>query len=571
MSGRVGPYRPVVLVILDGWGQAPGRLAGEDASGPRPGPEAAPAAARTDAIAAAATPHLDRLMAGYPGTLLGASGAAVGLRPGQMGDSNVGHLNLGAGRIVYQELVRVDRAAADGSLLSNPTFAALCRRVVARSGILHLMGLLSDGGVHSHLDHVAVLLEAARRHRVRSLAVHAFLDGRDVPPRSAAGYLEWLENRLRDQAPGAGGDWRLATIGGRYFAMDRDGRWERTGAAFMALAGSGPGGGGEGGGGEAVAGHPDPVGWRAALEQAYQAGQPDEFVPPRRLAGAVPFRPGRDAGFFWNFRADRGRQLTRAFIEPELAGFSRPAGWPVPEGDFATLTRYDAGFTCPVALEGQDLGDTLGEVVARAGRRQLRLAETEKYAHVTFFFSGGREEPFWGEDRVLVPSPQVSTYDLRPEMSAPAVTAAAVEALRGGRYDLVVMNYANCDMVGHTGDFEAARQAVEAVDQGLGQVVEAVLAAGGAAFITSDHGNAEQMTDGNTGWPHTAHTANPVPALLVAAGLPAGLRLRPGILADVAPTILELMGLPQPGAMEASSLLAGPGRTGDGEAAPDEL
>jgi 2,3-bisphosphoglycerate-independent phosphoglycerate mutase len=532
MTSWTRPYRPAVLVVLDGWGQAP------------PG-SGCPGA---NAILAAFTPHMVRLLADYPNTLLGASGEAVGLKRGQMGDSNVGHLNLGAGRIVYQDLVRIDRAVADGSLLFCPAVARLCLGVAERQGVLHLMGLLSDGGVHSHIGHLAALLAAAERHAVGRLRVHAFLDGRDVPPRSAAAYLERLDGLLSPYRE-TGRDWRLATIAGRYFAMDRDQRWDRTAMAFAAIAGPGD------------AGAATFAGWRAALEAAYEAGESDEFLCPQRLDGAMAAQPAVDGFLFWNFRADRARQLTRAFVEPpgQFAAFPRPAGWPAPADRFLTMARYDDRLACPVIFEPQDLAHTLGEVVAAAGGRQLRLAETEKYAHVTFFFSGGRETPFPGEDRILVPSPRVATYDLCPEMSAPAITAAAVEAIRSGKYDLIVMNYANGDMVGHTGDFVAAKAGVEAVDRGLGEVVASALAAGGVVLVTADHGNAEQMRDCEHGGPHTAHTANPVPAALAAAGLPAGATLRAGILADVAPTLLQLMGLPQPPAMTGRTLLAGAG------------
>lgn len=538
-----GPYRPVALIVLDGWGQAPTSLPG------------------SDAITYSRTPNLDRWRATYPTTLLGASGEDVGLLPGQMGDSNVGHLNLGAGRIVYQDLVRINQAVADGSLAANSVLEGLMAGAASRGATLHLLGLVSDGGVHSHLSHLEALLAVAAHHGVRRLAVHAFLDGRDVPPVSAAGYLERLSGSLaayRDQLAASGGadaslaaiDWRIASLAGRYFAMDRDKRWERTASAFESILGSDAAGPGDSR--QLTAGLTD---WRAALELAYLRGETDEFVHPVRLAGAPPVAPD-DAVLFFNFRADRARQLVRSFLEQEHEPLiQRPEWFPLSPDHVATMTRYYPALPCPVVFAPLDLRDTLGEVVSRAGLRQLRLAETEKYAHVTHFFSGGREEPFAGEERLLIPSPKVPTYDQQPEMSAPQVAAAAERAVAGRTHDLLVINFANGDMVGHTGDYRAALAAVAAVDAALGQVVDAVLAVGGAALVVADHGNAEQMFDRSLGLPHTAHTGNPVPALLVARGLPPGLVLRPGVLGDVAPTVLDLMGISVPPAMTGRSLL----------------
>lgn len=529
-----------MLVILDGWGCAEPSAAAE---GSRP----------RNAIAGARTPQLDRMYQSYPHALLGASGAAVGLRQGQMGDSNVGHLNLGAGRIVHQDIVRIDSAIGSGELERDPTIAEMTIGTASRGAALHLMGLLSAGGVHSHINHLAALLRYSRRAGVGRLRVHAFLDGRDVPPQSAPVFLEELEGLLGAAAAagdgGGGGlpaeraaggcDYRLATISGRYYAMDRDGRWDRTERAYLAVLGLD---------GERAAG------WREAVSAAYRSGTTDEFVKPCIIGPSERVRDG-DAVFFFNFRPERARQLTKAFVEAEgeFRGFERPL--PLPAVRFATMTEYGEGFSVPSVLRRQELRSTLGEVVSAAGLRQLRLAETEKYAHVTFFLSGGREDPHPGEDRILIPSPKVATYDLKPEMSAPEVTAAAVQALKDGGYDLIVMNYANCDMVGHTGSYSAAVRAVEAVDRGLGEVVGTALGRGGAALIVADHGNAEEMYDRAGKCPHTAHTTNPVPALLAAEGLPPGTCLRDGILADVAPTVLELIGFDRPGEMTGRSLI----------------
>ena len=495
-----------LLVVLDGWGHAP------------------PAA--DNAIHAARTPHWDRLWRIAPHTLISGSGRDVGLPTGQMGNSEVGHMTLGAGRVVHQDLTRIDLAIEDGTFAANPVLTAAIEK--AGQGRLHVLGLLSPGGVHSHEDHVAALIEMAEGAGV-DVRVHAFLDGRDTPPRSAGPSLE----RFGD---------RVASICGRYYAMDRDGRWERVRAAFDMLTQ----------GGLATHRHADAS---AALEAAYRRGEGDEFVAPTILAEDAAMRDG-DVAVFMNFRADRARQLTRAFVDDDFDGFGRTLRPRL--ADFVTLTRYADDIPAACAFEPETVRDSFGEHVAGLGLRQLRIAETEKYAHVTFFFSGGRERPFPEEDRILVPSPRVATYDQRPQMSAPEVTDKLVDAIESGAYDAIVCNYANADMVGHTGDFDAAVRAVEAVDACLGRVVAAVEATGGHCLITADHGNVERMRDAATGQPHTAHTSEHVPLVYVG---PTALRLDDGgTLADVAPTLLELMGLAAPAAMRGRSLALQPFR-----------
>lgn len=526
LTAASGRPRPVALVILDGWGLAP------DING--------------NAVRRARTPNMDRWFRSYPHTELGCSGETVGLAEGQMGNSNVGHLNLGAGRVVYQDLQRINRAIAGGEFFRNPVLLDAVRHAARPGASLHLMGLLSPGGVHSHQNHLFALLDLAARCQVTDVAVHAFLDGRDVPPQSALPYVADLGAAI-DRA-GVG---RVATVSGRYYAMDRDRRWDRTAKAYLAMVS------GEGRTARSAA---------EAVEQAYALGETDEFVQPTVIVTGPGDRPqalvkNGDSIIFFNFRPDRARQLTRAFISPSFDGFTRPGGRL--DLHFVTMTSYDATFPVPVAFPPEEVTNTLGEVVSKAGLRQLRIAETEKYAHVTYFFSGGREEPFPGEDRVLIPSPKVATYDRKPEMSAPEVAAEAVKRIRSGDYDLIVLNFANADMVGHTGDFDAAVRAVEAVDRAAGQVVGAVLEQGGVAMVLSDHGNAEQMIDLDTGQPHTAHTTSPVPFVLVgrAGALPEADRTRPapelppGILADVAPTVLDIMGLEKPPEMTGVSLL----------------
>jgi len=504
--------RPVVLCILDGWGE---RADSDD-----------------NAIHLAKTPNWHRFMAECPHAQLQASEHYVGLPDGQMGNSEVGHMNIGAGRIVLQDLPRIDAAVADGSLDRNPVLGAFIDALRASGGTAHLMGLLSPGGVHSHQDHIAALARRLDASGIK-LAVHAFLDGRDTPPRSALDYLAKFTADTRAQ-PGIS----IATVSGRYYAMDRDKRWDRIEKAYRALVMA-----------EGTAA-PDA---KAAIEQSYAQNKGDEFILPSVIGAYGGMKDG-DGVLMANFRGDRVREILTALLDPKFSGFSRPRI--VRFAAAAGMCEYSAelahlmGALFPPA----DLSDTFGEVVARAGLTQLRIAETEKYAHVTFFFNGGRETEFPGESRILVPSPKVATYDLKPEMSAPEVTDRLVEAIEAGRFDVIIVNYANTDMVGHTGDLAATIKAVETVDRCLGRVADAVTRAGGSLLITADHGNAEMMRDPKTGQPHTAHTTNPVPVVLV--NPPAGVtELRPGRLADIAPTLLSLLGIDQPRAMTGRPLL----------------
>ncbi|HEY8346988.1 MAG TPA: 2,3-bisphosphoglycerate-independent phosphoglycerate mutase [Symbiobacteriaceae bacterium] len=505
--------RPVALIVLDGWGL-------------NPNPEG-------NAVAMAKHPNFDRYIARYPHTTLSACGEAVGLLPGQMGDSNVGHLNLGAGRIVYQTLVRIHRAIKDGSFFKLPAWQGPLNR--ARAGHkLHLMGLVSDGGVHSHIDHLYALIDLAKSAGIQKVYVHAFLDGRDVPPKSALTYIRALENKLKEAGVG-----QIATVSGRYYAMDRDKRWDRTQKAFLAIV-------------EGVGEHAASA--EEAVLKAYDRGETDEFVVPTVVDGVDGRVEPEDGVIFFNFRADRARQLVRALHESAFDGFPRPDGYQPRE--VVTMTEYDQTFTTiPVAFGPQFVDMPMGEVISKAGLRQLRIAETEKYAHVTYFFNGGEERVFPGEDRVLIPSPKVATYDLKPEMSAYGVAEEAVRWIEQDKTDFIVLNFANPDMVGHTGVLEAAIRAVEAVDECLGKVVDAILAKGGAALILADHGNCDQMIDYETGTPHTNHTLNPVPCILVDETR-LNVRLKEGgVLANAAPTLLEIIGLPKPPQMTADSLI----------------
>jgi 2,3-bisphosphoglycerate-independent phosphoglycerate mutase len=482
----------VTLVILDGWGIAP------------PGPG--------NAVELARTPVFDDLAQRYPTTQLMASGPAVGLPDGQMGNSEVGHLTIGSGRILYQDLVRVSRAVEDGSLFSNEALVGAFQRAKERGGGVHLFGLVSTGGVHSHIDHLRALLELGRREGLEGRTwVHAFTDGRDVSPHAAVVDLATLPVE------------RIATVVGRYYAMDRDGRWERTDRALRAIVD---------GEGEAA---DDPV---AAVRASYERGVTDEFVEPIVLGGRPRFDPARDTAIVFNFRPDRVRQLTQRLLEANA--------------DVVTMTRYRDDFPCPVAFGEQAVPDTLAEVLSRAGLRQLHAAETEKYAHVTYFFDGGVEEPCAGEERILIPSPRdVASYDLKPEMSAREVAARVAEALGDG-FAFCVVNFANPDMVGHTGVIPAVVRAVETVDGCLGEVVEATHRAGGVCLVTADHGNAEKLLEDDGVSPHTAHTTNPVPLVLTSSDV----AMRSGgELSDLAPTVLDLLGLEQPAAMTGSSLV----------------
>jgi len=488
-----------------------------------------------NAISLATTPNLDRIFATYPWGTLKASGQAVGLPEGQMGNSEVGHLNMGAGRVVYQELTRIDRAIAEGSLGHNAVLCDTIDAAVAGGRAVHFMGLVSDGGVHSHEQHLHALVRMAAGRGATRIFVHVFLDGRDVPPSSGLGYVERLESVLAGIGVG-----RVATVAGRYYAMDRDSRWERVERAWRALTLS------EGVRATSAA---------EAIAASYANGVTDEFVEPVVVVdGDTPVGPvsAGDAVVFFNFRPDRAREITRALVDPAFQGFERPV---FPAIRFVCLTEYDPTIPAPVAFPKDLPCCVLADVIAEAGLRQLHIAETEKYAHVTFFFNGGVEVPKAGEERVLIPSPKVSTYDLQPEMSAPEVTERLVRAIGADRADLYIVNYANCDMVGHTGILPAAIAAVEAVDAGVGAVVDAVLAKGGAVLITADHGNAEQMSDPLDGGAFTAHTLSPVPFVCIAEGV-IGVR-EGGILSDVAASVCELLGVTAPTEWTAQSLLVG--------------
>lgn len=509
--------KPVILIIRDGWGLNPGAPGSAERDG--------------DATVLARTPFHEHLLAHYPSGRLSASGADVGLPDGQMGNSEVGHLNLGAGRIVYQDLTRIGKAFAAGELKGNAVVQAAFAQARAPGARLHFMGLVSDGGVHSHVDHLVSLVREAKEAGVGAALIHAFTDGRDTSPTGGLEYLRGLEGAI------AGTGAQVATVIGRYFAMDRDRRWERTKLAWDAIVH---------GEGTVCAMSPE-----EAVAPLYSAGTTDEFLPP--LVFPLPGMPGQrvrdgDVVFFFNFRADRARQLSDAFLHADFAGFDRGV---FPRTHFVTLTQYDAKYPCPFAFAPQTLDRILGEVVSAAGRRQLRIAETEKYPHVTYFFNGGWEPPFAGEDRKIVPSPQVATYDLQPEMSAAGVTREVLAALPD--YDLIILNFANPDMVGHTGVVEAAIKAVETIDEDLRVVVEKTLELGGKALITADHGNCEFMRNAD-GSPNTAHTTNLVRVFYVADDAK-DFTVSDGILADVAPTLLSLLGLAQPAEMTGQNLL----------------
>ena len=509
---------PVMLMILDGWGHG------------APGPG--------NAISVARTPNMDQLMANYPFTTLVAHNGAVGLPEGQMGNSEVGHLNIGAGRVVYQDLTRINLAIVDGSLFNNEALLATMSQLRHNQGALHLMGLVSDGGVHSHIDHLVALVRMAAAQGLRRIFIHAFMDGRDTPPTSGASYIALLREQL-----GIIGAGRIASICGRFYAMDRDNRWERVERAWQAVVD-----------GEADQRASDPV---TAVQEAYRRGETDEFITPILITGpdgAVATINDQDAVLFFNFRADRTRQLVQAMIDPAFDRF--PVRRRPKLTHCVTFTEYDKHFHLPVVFPPVSLTHILGEEVSLHQLRQLRIAETEKYAHVTYFFNGGREEPMPGEDRVLIPSPkEVATYDLKPAMSAVLVTEELLSRLDKEHYDLVVLNFANGDMVGHTGVMAAAVRACEAVDGCVGRLVARFTRDGGVVLITADHGNAEIMVDPQDGGPFTAHSCNPVPLILV-SDHHRGRQLRGGgALQDIAPTVLALMGLPQPVEMTGTNLI----------------
>lgn len=503
--------KPVILMILDGFGVG---LEAEK---------------RGDAIKAAKKPNIDKLFAENPVTKIGASGLDVGLPDGQMGNSEVGHTNIGAGRIVYQELTRITKSIEDGEFFENEALLKAVDNAAQEGKALHIMGLLSNGGVHSHNTHMYAIVELAKKKGVKNVYVHAFLDGRDVPPTSGKDFVEECANKLKEIGLG-----KIATVMGRYYAMDRDNRWDRVEKAYSAMV--------YGEGNKACC----PV---KAVEESYANDVTDEFVVPTVCEENATVKPG-DSIVFFNFRPDRAREITRTFVDPEFKGFERKNGFfPL---TYVCMTQYDASMpNVEVAFKPQSLKNTIGEYISNKGMTQLRIAETEKYAHVTFFFNGGVEQPYEGEDRILVKSPAVATYDLQPEMSAYEVTDKLVAAIKTGKYDMIILNYANCDMVGHTGVFEAAVKAVEAVDECVGKVVTAIREMDGVALITADHGNADKMID-TDGSPFTAHTTNLVPFCVV--GYPCKLR-EGGRLADIAPTMLKIMGLPQPAEMTGESII----------------
>ena len=514
---------PVALIVLDGWG-----IRAERAN---------------NAIAMARTPVFDELLVRYPHAQLIASGEAVGLPAGQMGNSEVGHMNMGAGRVVYQDLTRIDKSIRDGDFFESPALVAAMDRVAGGSNALHLIGLVSDGGVHSHLRHLLALVEMAGRRKIGKLYVHVITDGRDTSPTGGVRYVAELEDALKKAGVG-----RIATVAGRYYAMDRDKRWERTKLAYDAVMN------GTTAGTEPV---PTATSAGAAIQAAYDAGVTDEFIKPIVIVDAdgTPVGPMRDGDslIVFNFRADRARQISRAVVlgDDQFDGFARPSR---PKLHATTMTVYDRTFNFPVVFTPQTFSNNLADVLAAHGRTNLRLAETEKYAHVTYFFNCGREEPYEGEDRILVPSQKVATYDLMPQMSAPGIADNLVADLTGGKHQVVICNFANADMVGHTGNVPATIAAVETLDECLGRIMTAMRAVGGTAIVTADHGNAEQMWDDELKAPHTAHTSNPVPVLLCSDAY-VGRQLNDGWLRDVAPTILDLLEIQPAAEMTGKSLV----------------
>lgn len=504
--------KPIMLMILDGFGL------NENEKG--------------NAIKLANTPNIDKLMKTWPTTQIHTSGLSVGLPEGQMGNSEVGHTNIGAGRIVYQDLTRITKSIEDGDFFSIKEFVQAIENCQKYHSKLHIMGLLSDGGVHSHIRHLYALLELAKRKDFEDVYVHCFLDGRDTPPASGEGYLLKLEEKMKEKGVG-----KIASISGRFYSMDRDKRWERVQKSYDALV--------YGKGEKATSAI-------SAIESSYQKEVFDEFVEPTVICNneePIATIENHDSVIFFNFRPDRARELTRSLVDPEFDGFETKTL----DLDYVCFTQYDE--TIPnveIAFKPESLKNTFGEYVSKQGLTQLRIAETEKYAHVTFFFNGGEEKQYKGEDRILIPSPKVQTYDLKPEMSAYEVTKKVVEAVQSDKYDTIILNYANPDMVGHTGNLEATIKAIETIDECVQKVVDAVEEKNGMIIMTADHGNAEQMIDYKTGEPHTAHTTNPVPLVLIGAE---GIKLKEGKLADLAPTMLELMELPKPEEMTGESLI----------------
>lgn len=505
--------KPIMLMILDGFG------INEKSDG--------------NAVKQANTPNIDKLMKKYQTTKIYTSGLKVGLPDGQMGNSEVGHTNIGAGRIVYQELTKITKSIEDGDFFAIPEFIEAIENCKKYNSKLHILGLVSDGGVHSHIRHLYGLLEMAKRRDFENVYVHCFLDGRDTPPASAEGYITELEEKMKEKGIG-----KIASISGRYYAMDRDKRWDRVEKCYDALV--------KGEGNKSASA-------TIAIENSYQKEVFDEFVEPTVICnGETPIATigEHDSVIFFNFRPDRAREITRAIVDPKFDGFETKKM----ETYFVCFTSYDE--TMPnvrIAFKKEPLVNTFGEVVSKNGLKQLRIAETEKYAHVTFFFNGGEEKQYPGEDRILVPSPKVATYDMQPEMSAREVTEKVVEAINLNKYNVIILNYANPDMVGHTGSLPAAIKAVETIDECVGKVVEAMLAHDGTMLITADHGNCEQMIDYKTGDPHTAHTTNPVPLILVTENK--DLRIKEGKLADLAPTMLDILGIEKPEEMTGESIL----------------
>ncbi len=512
MTATTAQKKPTVLLILDGWGHR------EDQA--------------DNAILNAQTPVWDKLWSERPHTLVATSGLAVGLPEGQMGNSEVGHMSLGSGRVVYQNITRIDKAINDGDFFDNATYSKAIDKAVSAGKAVHILGLLSPGGVHSHQAHIFAMIQMAKKRGAEKIYVHPILDGRDTPPRSADAYLAELETVCGENGA------KVASVIGRYFAMDRDNRWERIETAYKLLT-------------QAEAEHSAPSS-KAALDAAYERDENDEFVAATTIEGGAGIEAG-DAVLFMNFRADRAREITRAFVDSDFDGFDR--GPKLELADFVMTTEYADSIQAPVAFGPESLENVLGDYLSQLGKTQLRIAETEKYAHVTFFFSGGRESLYDGEDRELIPSPDVATYDLKPEMSAPEVTEKLVAAIKSGQYDTIICNYANGDMVGHTGVYDAAVKAVEAVDQALGAVTDAVLEVGGHCLITADHGNCEQMLDYDTNQPHTQHTLEKVPLVYVGSKADASFVDQHGKLADVAPTMLKLMKIEQPEEMTGSALI----------------